>query len=405
MPDLPRMPAPPRVPECVALIVAAGRGVRFGGEIPKQYRELAGVPILRRTASAFLAHPAVDAVCVVIDPADRALYDAATAGLAGILPPVAGGANRQDSVRLGLEALAADPPATVLIQDAARPLVDARTIADVRAALDRLSGAIAAVPVSDTLKRGDADGRIAGTVDRTALWRAQTPQGFRFADILAAHRAAAGAALTDDAAVAERAGLTVGLVPGREDNLKITTEGDLDRAAALLGGGEPRPGTPAIEYRTGNGFDVHRFGTGDGVILCGVPIPHDRSLAGHSDADVGLHALTDALLGAVGAGDIGHHFPPSDPRWRGADSARFLAHAADLVAAAGGRVVHVDVTLMAERPKIGPHRAAMVDRIGEILGLDAARVSVKATTTERLGFVGRREGIAASATATVALAP
>ncbi|MEQ8965166.1 MAG: bifunctional 2-C-methyl-D-erythritol 4-phosphate cytidylyltransferase/2-C-methyl-D-erythritol 2,4-cyclodiphosphate synthase [Azospirillaceae bacterium] len=395
------------MPDCVALIVAAGRGVRFGGDVPKQYRDLAGVPILRRTVTAFLDHPAVDGVRVVIDPADRAFYDAAVAGLAGLMPPVAGGADRQDSVRLGLESLGGDPPATVLIQDAARPLVDAGTIAAVRAALDAGPGAIAAVPVSDTLKRGDDDGRITSTIDRTALWRAQTPQGFRFAEILAAHRAAAGAALTDDAAVAERAGLAVALVPSREENLKVTTEADLARASALLAAAPtaPGPAPPAPEFRTGNGFDVHRFAPGDDVTLCGIRIPHDRTLAGHSDADVGLHALTDALLGTIAAGDIGDHFPPSDPRWRGADSATFLVHAADLVARAGGRVVHVDVTLMAERPKIGPHRDAMMARVAGLLGLAEGRVSVKATTTERLGFVGRREGIAASATATIAIAP
>jgi 2-C-methyl-D-erythritol 4-phosphate cytidylyltransferase/2-C-methyl-D-erythritol 2,4-cyclodiphosphate synthase len=261
-------------------------------------------------------------------------------------------------------------------------------------ALDEGPGAIPALPVADTIKRG-ADGVILETVDRHALWRAQTPQAFRYDEILAAHRAAAGRELTDDAAVAEAAGLRVALVPGAEENFKVTTEADLRRAERLL--------APAADIRCGNGYDVHRFGPGDWVVLCGVKIPHDQGLEGHSDADVGLHALTDAILGAVGAGDIGQHFPPGDPRWRGADSSRFLAHAASLVAAQGGRLLALDVTIICERPKIGPHRAAMVQRIAEILGLDPTRVSVKATTTEGLGFTGRREGIAAQATATVAL--
>lgn len=388
------------MPLTVALIVAAGRGLRFGGPLPKQYRLLAGVPVLRRSALAYLRHPGIDAVRIVIDPAARDLYDAAVDGL-GLPEPLAGGADRQESVRRGLEALAGEAPAPdrVLIHDAARPLVDAATIAEVIAALDDAPGAIAAAPLADTLKRAAASGGdrplVSGTVDRGGLWRAQTPQGFRFQPILHAHRAAAGAALTDDAAVAEAAGLPVRLVPSSEENFKVTTEADLARAEALL--------TAAAESRTGTGFDVHRFGPGDHVVLCGVRIPHDRGLVGHSDADVGLHAITDALLGAIGAGDIGQHFPPSDPQWRGAASDAFLVHAARLVAARGGRLVHVDVTLIAERPKIGPHRDAMVGRIAEMLDVPADRVSVKATTTEGLGFTGRREGIAAQAAATVAL--
>lgn len=388
------------MPLTVALIVAAGRGLRFGGPLPKQYRLLAGVPVLRRSALAYLGHPGIDAVRIVIDPAARELYDAAVGAL-GLPEPLAGGADRQESVRLGLEALAREAPAPdrVLIHDAARPLVDAATIAGVIAALDDAPGAIAAVPLADTLKRATASGgdrpAVAGTVDRGGLWRAQTPQGFRFQPILHAHRAAAGAALTDDAAVAEAAGLPVRLVPSSEENFKVTTEADLARAEALL--------AAAAESRTGTGFDVHRFGPGDHVVLCGVRIPHDHGLLGHSDADVGLHAITDALLGAIGAGDIGRHFPPSDPQWRGAASDVFLAHAAGLIAARGGRIVHVDVTLIAERPKIGPHRDAMVDRIAEILAVPTDRVSVKATTTEGLGFTGRREGIAAQAAATVTL--
>ncbi|HYH39540.1 MAG TPA: bifunctional 2-C-methyl-D-erythritol 4-phosphate cytidylyltransferase/2-C-methyl-D-erythritol 2,4-cyclodiphosphate synthase [Azospirillum sp.] len=377
---------------CIALIVAGGSGQRFGAERPKQYHDLAGRPVLRRTVEAFLRHPAVSGVQVVIQPAHRDLYDAAVAGL-DLPEPVAGGATRQDSVRNGLEALPS--PDLVLIHDAARPLIDADSIQAVVDALAEAPGALAAVPVADTLKRGDG-GNVAGTVDRTALWRAQTPQGFRYPEILAAHRDAAGLDLTDDAAVAERAGLAVRLVPGKEENFKVTTQDDLIRAERLL--------MQALwDVRTGTGFDVHRFTEGDAVVLCGVRVPHTQKLEGHSDADVGLHALTDAILGAIGDGDIGSHFPPTDPRWRGADSGRFLQHAAELVRARGGVIAHADVTLICERPKVGPHRAAMVARVAELLGIAAARVSVKATTTERLGFTGRGEGIAAQAVATVRL--
>lgn len=381
--------------ETFALVVAAGTGERFGGGLPKQYRMLAGRPVLRHTVERLAAHPRVDGVCVVLRTEHREIYAETVEGLA-LLPPADGGATRQESVRRGLEALSSRQPARVLIHDAARPLVDAAVVDRVLDALDRGVGAIAALPLADTLKRaGDGD-RIAGMIDRSGLWRAQTPQGFRFAEILAAHRAAAGGALTDDAAVAEAGGLAVTLVPGTEENFKITTEDDLKRAERLLAGN-------AAEWRTGSGFDVHRFVPGDAVMLCGVRVPHSHGLEGHSDADVGLHALTDAILGALGAGDIGVHFPPSDPRWRGVESSRFLAHAAALVAARGGRIVHLDVTLICERPKIGPHRAAMIERIAAILGLGAGRVSVKATTTEGLGFTGRGEGIAAQAVVTIAL--
>jgi 2-C-methyl-D-erythritol 4-phosphate cytidylyltransferase/2-C-methyl-D-erythritol 2,4-cyclodiphosphate synthase len=383
---------------CVALIVAAGSGERFGSERPKQYQDLLGRPILRRSAEAFLGHPAVDGVQVVINPAHRPLYDEATAGL-GLPEPLPGGSSRQESVRLGLErlALTTPPPELVLIHDAARPLVDAATIDRVLAALATGPAAIAAVPVTDTLKR-EAGGFAAGTVDRAHLWRAQTPQGFRFDDILAAHRASAGATLTDDAAVAEQAGLKVALVPGHPENLKVTTSDDLERARRLLGAA-PVPD----DVRIGFGFDVHRLRPGDGVVLCGVPIPFDRALEGHSDADVGLHALTDAILGAFADGDIGSHFPPSDARWRGADSATFVRHAVARLHARGGLLAHADVTLICEHPKIGPHRPAMVARLAELLGVSPDRVSVKATTTERLGFTGRGEGIAAHAVATIRL--
>ncbi len=378
----------------IALIVAAGRGHRLGGSLPKQYLPLAGQPVLRHTVRRFLAHPGIDEVRVVIHPDDRNLYDQALGDL-GLGAPIAGGATRQDSVRQGLEALVADTPDLVLIQDAARPFPAPAPIDAVLAALKEHPGAIPALAVADTLKRAER-ARIAATVPRGGLYRAQTPQGFRFADILAAHRALAGQELTDDASLLEAAGQTVALVPGTEENFKITTAEDMMRAETLQGA--------AFETRSAGGFDVHRFAESGGpVMLCGVAVPHERGLEGHSDADVGLHALTDALLGCIAAGDIGQHFPPSDPQWKGASSDRFLAHAAELVAAKGGRIVHVDVTLICERPKIGPYREAMTARIAEILGLAADRVSVKATTTEQLGFTGRREGIAAQAMATVEL--
>jgi 2-C-methyl-D-erythritol 4-phosphate cytidylyltransferase / 2-C-methyl-D-erythritol 2,4-cyclodiphosphate synthase len=383
----------------IALIVAAGRGARFGGDIPKQYRQLGGRPVLRHALERLVAHPGIADVRVVISPEDRARYDEAAAGLK-LLAPVAGGATRQQSVRNGLESLTPLKPDAVLIHDAARPFLESGVIDRVIEGLARAPGAIAALPVVDTIKRAQdpagATPRIETTTSRDRLWRAQTPQGFRFDAILAAHRAASGTEYTDDAAVAEIHGLAVELVMGSEENFKITTEGDLQRAERLLGGG-------SWEYRSAGGYDVHRFAPGDAIMLCGVRVPHSAALEGHSDADVGLHALTDALLGAIGAGDIGQHFPPSDPKWRGADSSKFLAHAGELVAARGGRITHLDVTIICERPKVGPHRAAMVERIAAILGLETGRVSVKATTTEGLGFTGRGEGIAAQATATVAL--
>jgi 2-C-methyl-D-erythritol 4-phosphate cytidylyltransferase/2-C-methyl-D-erythritol 2,4-cyclodiphosphate synthase len=379
---------------CIALVVAAGRGMRLGGAQPKQYLPLGGKPLLRHALERLRGHGAVAAVRVVYQPDDRDLYEAAVAGLA-LLDPVAGGATRQESVRLGLESLAALGPDRVLIHDAARPFLDAAVIDRVLAALAEVPGAIPAVALGDTVKRG-ADGLVAATLDRAGLWRAQTPQGFRYDAILAAHRASTGLDLPDDAAVAERAGLPVRLVAGSDDNFKVTTADDMVRAERFLAA---RQG----DIRTGQGFDVHQFGPGDHVWLCGVCIPHGQALVGHSDADAGLHALTDAVLGALGAGDIGVHFPPSDPKWRGAPSHVFLRHAAALVAAAGGSIAHVDVTIVCERPRIGPYRAQMVQTIATILALDQRRVSVKATTTEGLGFTGRGEGIAASAVATVRL--
>ena len=383
------------MPGTYVVIVAAGRGARMGGTVPKQYRDLAGRPVLRRSIDAFLAVPGVAGIRVAIHPDDRPLYDAATVGL-GLLPPVAGGTDRQESVLNALESLAPLAPDAVLIHDAARPLVDRGTIQRTIDAFATADGALAALPVTDSLHRAGDGSRAAGPVDRSNLWRAQTPQGFRFAALLSAHRTHRGAALGDDAAVAEAAGLDVRLAIGSAENIKITTEEDLRHAERLLM-------ARLSDLRTGHGYDVHRFGPGDHVMLCGVRIAHDRGLIGHSDADVGLHALVDALLGAIGAGDIGVHFPPSDPRWRGADSAGFLRHAASLVAARGGEVRHIDVTLVCEGPRIGPHREAMIARVADVLGIDRGRVSVKATTTEGLGFTGRHEGIAAHAVATVAL--
>lgn len=385
------------MPSCTALIVAAGRGTRFGGPLPKQYADLAGQPVLRHTAAALRACSAIGAVRVVIAAGDESHYAAATAGLA-LGPPIVGGASRQQSVLNGLESLAAEAPDFVAIHDAARPFVRA---ADISACLSAASahgidGAILGVALADTLKRVDHAGAITATVARAGLWRAQTPQIFRFPALLAAHRAAAAlaasdaTALTDDAAVAERSGMRLVMVPGHDDNTKITTAEDLLRANMM-------------ETRSASGFDVHGFAPGKAVMLGGVAIAHNHALAGHSDADVALHALTDAVLGTIGAGDIGKHFPPSDPQWRGASSDRFLQHAIGLLTARGGRIVHLDLTLICEAPKIGPHRDAMVASIARIAGVDADRVSVKATTTEGLGFTGRREGIAAQAMATVEL--
>jgi 2-C-methyl-D-erythritol 4-phosphate cytidylyltransferase/2-C-methyl-D-erythritol 2,4-cyclodiphosphate synthase len=308
---------------------------------------------------------------------------------------VPGGAERQDSVRLGLEALAARQPDRVLIHDGARPFPDAALIDRVVDGLDRAPAAIPALPLGDTIKRA-ADGRVLETIDRSQLWRAQTPQGFHFDAILAAHRQMAGRMLTDDAAVAEAAGIAPLIVMGSEENLKVTTAEDLAAAERLLAARQ-------ADVRVGQGFDVHPFGPGDHVMVCGVAIPHEVAPVGHSDADVGLHALTDAVLGAIGAGDIGMHFPPSDPRWRGASSDRFLAYAATLVRERGGTIAAIDVTIICERPKIAPYRDRMIERVAEILEISIGRVSVKATTTERLGFTGRGEGIAAQAVATIRL--
>ena len=393
----------------VALLVAAGTGIRAGGGLPKQYRILGDQAVIRHAVGHFFACPAITHVRVVFNDEHQYLYDQALADLQDdprLLSPVAGGAERQDSVRLGLESLASLAPDVVLIHDAVRPFVTSTLISAVIDVTTKSNnaGAIPALPVVDTLKRADPESRIAETVDRTALWLAQTPQAFRYDAILSAHQDAKGNMLTDDAAVAEFAGLPVELITGDPGNIKFTTQEDFNAAS------QPQTrhsGSPSLlsDIRVGTGFDVHRFGPGDHVTLCGIRIPHDKGLAGYSDADVGLHALTDALLGAIGAGDIGDHFPPTDKKWANAPSDLFLKHACNLVGQAGGTILNLDLTLICERPKIKPHREAMRGRVTEILRLDPSRVSVKATTTEKLGFTGRGEGLAAQAMATVCVKP
>ena len=385
---------------CAALVLAGGSGSRFGGEVPKQYQNLGDRAVLRHAVDAFLSHRLVDHVRVVLRPDDRPHYGAAFGDLT-LLPPVEGGRTRQDSTRLGLESLRALDPDMVLIHDGARPFPGQALISRTLEALEKFPGAIPALPMSDTVKRvqvkeGGKDNIIAGAVDRRGLWRAQTPQAFRYKDILSAHEKAQGRELTDDAMIAAESGLSVALVMGNEDNIKITTQEDMTRAERILGYGQ-------AVTRVGTGFDVHAFCPGDHVMLGGVKIAHDFGLAGHSDADAALHALTDALLGAIGEGDIGTHFPPTDEQWRGAASSAFLSHAASLVRDRGGEISNVDVTLICEGPKITPHRAAMRTAIAAVLEIDEAAVSIKATTTEGLGFTGRREGIAAQAVAAIRL--
>ena len=372
-----------------AILVAGGSGQRFGADRPKQFFLCAGKPVVRWAADRLHPH-----VALLQPVGDASGLSEALAGL-DHLPVVPGGANRQDSVRAGLEALAPHAPDIVLIHDAARPFVPDGAVAALLDALERADGAIPAVPVGDTLKRAAA-GAITATVPREGLFRAQTPQAFRFQTILGLHRDHANdPGATDDAALFERAGLSVALVPGHEDNIKLTYAEDAMRLERILGA--------ALEPRTGTGFDVHVLETGRKLMLCGIEVPHEKGLAGHSDADVGLHALCDAIYGALGEGDIGRHFPPSEASWKDADSARFLRHAAERIAARGGRLANADVTLICERPKITPHAPAMIARVAALLGVDPSRISVKATTTERLGFTGRGEGIAAQAVATVLL--
>ncbi len=377
-----------------ALVLAAGQGTRFGGSLPKQYLSLGGQSLLGRAVSAFVRHPDVAGVLVTIRAEDRALYEQATAGLS-LLPPVFGGPERQDSVRLGLEALAPYRPDRVLIHDGVRPFPAADLIDRVIAGLELAEAAIPALPLDDTIKEVEGE-RVRATIERARLRRAQTPQGFRFEAILAAHRSLRGRALSDDSAVAEAAGLSPLTVRGSEENIKVTTVEDL--AAA-----ERRLAAAKGDVRVGQGFDVHPFAPGRRLFLCGVEIEATAGLSGHSDADVGLHALCDALLGAIGAGDIGMHFPPGEERSKGASSAEFVRFALALLHAKGGSVAAVDVTLICEKPKIAPYRRAMIERLALILGISPERVSVKATTTDGLGFAGRGEGIAALALATLRL--
>ena len=377
--------------DTAVVIVAAGKGERAGGGVPKQYRPIAGRPLLAWTLAPFLNHPRIGAVQLVIDPSQADLFAEATSGL-DLPAPVAGGADRQGSVLAGLEALQDREPDKVMIHDAARPFVTASLIDRLLLALD--GGAAAAIPtlaITDTVKRC-RDGAILATLDRSELARAQTPQTFRYRAILEAHRAAAGKALTDDAAVAEAAGIAVAAVAGEEGNVKITSAEDILAAEARLG---------RRELRVGSGFDVHAFCPGDHVMLCGIAVPHDAALAGDSDADVGLHVLVDAILGALAEGDLGRHFPPGDPRWKGCASSELVAVAIALMHARGARLVHADLTLICERPRLARHQPAMRENVARLLGVGEERVNVKVTSTDGLGFTGRGEGIAGQATVTM----
>ena len=371
-----------------AVLLAAGNGSRLGAEPAKQFRPLGGKPVLRHAAERLAGE--VD-LLLPVGPAEP--IEAALAGLPH-LPPVPGGATRQDSVRCGLEALQKHAPAIVLVHDGCRPFFPAGTIAALLPALDLYDAAIPAVPLSGTIKRVQPDGRVGATVSHAGLYRSQTPQAFRYDLLLRLHRAAPEGA-TDDAALLEQAGFGVGVVPGSEDNIKLTYPEDLVRLERLL--------APALLPRVGTGFDVHVLAPERRLMLCGVEVAHDLGLSGHSDADVGIHALCDAIYGALGEGDIGRHFPPSEATWKDADSARFLVHAAERIAERGGMLANADVTLICERPKIAPHALRMRERLAGLLGVSVGRISVKATTTERLGFTGRMEGIAAQAVATLLL--
>lgn len=378
--------------QIAAVVVAAGRGVRAGGDVPKQWRLLGDRVVLAHTLDALRSVDRIGPLCLVIHADDQGrLPDLDLTGVT----VVTGGATRDASVRAGLEALKGDAPDLVLIHDAARPVLRPALVDRVLSALVQYDGAAPAVPVTDALWLG-TEGLVTGTQDRTGLWRAQTPQGFRFAPILAAHRSHSGSA-ADDVEVARAAGMDVAIVLGDEENIKITGPDDFARAARALG----QDAGQQMDIRTGNGFDVHRFGPGDHVWLCGVKVPFGRALQGHSDADVGMHAVTDAIYGALARGDIGQHFPPSDPQWKGAESHIFLAHACALSREMGFTITHADCTLICEEPKIGPLAQAMRAKMARIMQIDIDRMSVKATTSERLGFTGRGEGIAALATATL----
>jgi 2-C-methyl-D-erythritol 4-phosphate cytidylyltransferase / 2-C-methyl-D-erythritol 2,4-cyclodiphosphate synthase len=382
-----------------AVIVAGGRGERAGGAAPKQYRTLAGTPAIHTTLAAFCDHQQVDIVQPVIHPADESLFHAASVGLGKLLDPVAGGTTRQISVRSGLHALRSHAPELVLIHDAARPFLTGGLIARAVEAGRRHGAAIPGLVIADTVKVVGEDASVTETLDRGRLRTVQTPQAFGFALIADAHRRAEAAGrddFTDDAALAEWAGYRVSVFEGEAGNVKLTTNQDFARAELMNA-------AALTDVRTGNGFDVHAFADGDHVMLGGVRIPHRRGVTGHSDADVALHALVDAILGALAEGDIGQHFPPSDPQWRGASSDRFLAFACERVRARGGVIGHLDVTIVCEAPRVSPYRDAMRARIAAIAGIAMERVAVKATTSETLGFTGRGEGLVAMATATLRL--
>jgi len=383
------------MPSAIALVVAAGRGQRMRGETPKQYMNLGGKSVLRWALEAFTTHPLLDEVRVVIHPDHREFYDLAVEGLK-LMDPVEGGNNRQGSVKNGLESLTEDAPQAVLIHDGARPFVQSELINRILRAHEKAPAVIPALPVVDTLKKVKK-GKVNKTVSRADLWLAQTPQAFNFKDILTAHRLSVGFDFTDDAAIAESAGLNVAIINGEEGNYKITTENDLARARGDLA-------LNMTGIRVGTGFDVHRFGPGDHVTLCGVRVPFQAGLIGHSDGDVGIHAVVDALLGAISAGDIGHYFPSTEELWKNADSKTFLSKAALKVRELGGHINHIDVTLICNRPKISDFKIAMAQQMAEILEIPINRVSIKATTTDGLGFTGRGEGIAAQALATINLA-
>jgi 2-C-methyl-D-erythritol 4-phosphate cytidylyltransferase / 2-C-methyl-D-erythritol 2,4-cyclodiphosphate synthase len=384
-----------------AIILAAGSGMRAGGAIPKQYQPIAGKPLLRHVLEVFRGHPGIDMVQAVIPSGDEERFREIAGGL-DINPPVVGGSTRQQSGRLGLEALAGNPPRNVLIHDAARPFVSQSLISQMLAHLDRHDAVIPAIPVSETLKRA-VGGVISGTVEREGLWAAQTPQGFRYEVIRSAHARAAESAdrqFTDDAAVAEWAGMKVIVLPGESNNVKLTTAEDMRLAEERIMRGRYRQ---CPDVRVGQGFDVHAFEPGGHVVLCGVRIPHQMRLKGHSDADAPMHALTDALLGSIGEGDIGTHFPSTDARWKGAASAIFLNHAVDLIEKRGGFIVNADITIICEAPKIAPYVAAMRDTLSKTMKISPDRIAIKATTSEGLGFTGRGDGLVALATATVRL--
>src|ERR1700680_1500849 len=397
-PAPPQLRPIPQIEGAAALLVAAGRVLRAGSGGPKQYRSIGGQSVILRAMQPFCRHPQVFAVQPVLNPDDTAVFNEAVSALSHE-PPAIGGATRQASVHAGLEALASQKPDVVLIHDAARPFVSAALISRAIEAAGRTGAAVPAIPVTDTIKLIDSGGNVEAPPERARLRVAQTPQAFRFDAILDAHRRAARdgrSDFTDDAALAEWAGLTVATFEGDPANMKLTTPEDFIREEARLG-------AMLGDVRTGSGYDVHAFGDGDHLMICGIRVPHSRGFLAHSDGDVGLHALVDAILGALADGDIGSHFPPSDMKWKGAASDKFLNYAIERVTARGGRIANLEVTLICERPKIGPLRDVMRARIAEITGLDIARVAVKATTSERLEFTGREEGIAAMASATIRL--